>query len=216
MFSIGEQLKVKGMDIQSYKSGKMKGKLHLDATPLEKLKKEVSRKASMANKRLKRLEKNDLTNLPAYKNWVDYGGGVKFSVAGKDYNQLQKELARVNNFINAKTSLVRQANAHLKDIANMTGISYNSVRELPEKTKAFFDLASKVEQYLRNVEGSASAIGYHKIWDVINEYVEDEDLVLENVDVDMDGVLEKIIDLSKYDIEDGYVAVDFEGWVNVD
>lgn len=215
MFSIGEQLKVKGIDVQKIKGTEFSGEILLDATPLQKLKKEVSRKASMANKRLKRLEKNDLTNLPAYKNWVDYGGGVKFSVAGKDYNQLQKELARVNNFINAKTSLVRQANAHLKDIANMTGISYNSVRELPEKTKAFFDLASKVEQYLRNVEGSASAIGYQKIWSVINEYVEDEKLALGDANVDMEGVLEEIIELSKYDIKDGYVAVDFDGWINV-
>ena len=35
----------------------------------KELKKEVSRMASMANKRLKRLEKNELTDLPAYKSW---------------------------------------------------------------------------------------------------------------------------------------------------
>ena len=45
-----------------------------------KLKKEVSRKASMANKRLVRLENNKLTDLPAYKQWKNYNGGVKFSI----------------------------------------------------------------------------------------------------------------------------------------
>lgn len=186
-----------------------------EVTPIQRIKKEVSRKASLANKRLRRLEDNNLTKLPAYQQWVDYKGGVKFSVAGKDYNELQKELARVNRFIDAKTSLVRQANRHLKEVADLTGISYSSVKELPKKTEKFFELASKVEQYLRNVEGSASAIGYHKIWNVINEYVEDEELDLSDARVDMESVLAEIIDLSKYDIEDGYLAVDMEEWINV-
>ena len=47
------------------------------------LKKEVSRMASMANKRLVRLERNELTDLPAYQSWVQ-NGAIKFSVANKD------------------------------------------------------------------------------------------------------------------------------------
>lgn len=174
------------------------GKVVSDHNPLYELKKEVSRKASMANKRLKRLEKNNLTNLPAYQQWLDYNGGVKFSVAGKDYNELQKELARVNRFIDSKTSLVRQSNALLKEVAEKTGITYNSVKELPQKTARFFELASKVEQYLRNVEGSASAIGYHKIWEVINEYVEDESIDLADSKLDMEGVLDELVNLTSY------------------
>lgn len=209
MFTIGEVIpkEVKGKLI--------KGVIKYDATPLQKLKAEVSRKASMANKRLKRLEKNNLTHLPAYQQWVDYKGGVKFSVAGKDYNQLQQELARVNQFINNKTSLVRKANAYLKDIARITGIQYSSVKELPAKTKNFFNLASKVEQYLRNVEGSASAIGYQKIWTVINEYVKEENIELDSAKTDMEDVLEKVIELAKYDVKDGNVEFEFEGWINV-
>lgn len=134
---------------------------------------EVQRKASMANKRLVRLENNNLTDLPAYKSWFDYGGGVKFSVAGKDYNQLQAELSRVNHFLDSKTSLVREANKYMKDIAKLTGVDYNKVSELPHKLQSFFSMAEKIEQYLRQVEGSASAIGYQKIWEVINKYVQD-------------------------------------------
>ena len=79
---------------------------------IRQLKQEISKKASMANKRLKRLEKNDLTNVPAYRQYVQ-GGGVKFSVKGKNYNQLQAELSRVNHFINSKTSTVRGTNSVL-------------------------------------------------------------------------------------------------------
>ena len=95
-----------------------------------RLKAEVSRKASMANKRLVRLEKNNLTSSPAYQKWVDYKGGIKFSVRNKDYNQLQQELARVNQFIESKTSTVRGLNKVLKEMAKNTGIKYGSIKEL--------------------------------------------------------------------------------------
>lgn len=184
-------------------------------SPIKKIKREISKKASMANKRLKRLEENGLTKLPAYQEWVTNGGGVKFSVKGKTYNELQKELSRVNRFINSKTSLVREANKHLKDIAKMTGINYDSVKQLPKLTETFFELSSKVEQYLRNVEGSASAIGYQKIWTVINEYVESEQIALDSSRLDMNKVLDSIIDISKYDIKDGHLEVKFKGWIDV-
>lgn len=215
MSKIDKKLKIVDIVPEEVKGNKVTGKIKYDDEPIRKLKAEVSRKASMANKRLRRLESNDLTHLPAYQQWVDYKGGVNFSVAGKDYNQLQSELARVNRFIDAKTSLVRQANAYLKDVAEKTGIQYSSVKELPEKTKVFFELSSKIEQYLRNVEGSASAIGYQKIWQVINEYVEDERLELDETKMDMDKVLDELIELAKYDIKDGMIEFEFEGWINV-
>lgn len=166
---------------------------------LDSLKREVQKKAYMANKRLVRLEKNNLTDLPAYQQWVTYDGGVKFGVRGKDYNQLQSELARVNRFIDAKTSLVRQANTYLKEVASTVGIQYGSVKELPAKLKTFFELSSKVEQYLRNVEGSASAIGYHKIWEVVNEYVESEELDLGSANVDVEDALDSLLELITYE-----------------
>ena len=47
------------------------------------------------------------------------------------------------------------------------------MKELREKSKLFFELASKVEQYLRTVHDIASAIGYQKIWEAVNTYVKD-------------------------------------------
>lgn len=183
---------------------------------LDELKREVQKKAYMANKRLKRLEDNNLTDLPAYQQWVTYDGGVKFGVRGKDYNQLQSELARVNRFIDSKTSLVRQANAHLKEVADIVNIQYGSVKELPFKLKNFFELSSKVEQYLRNVEGSASAIGYHKIWEVVNEYVESEEKDLDLANIDVDEALDKLIELIAYEElteQDIFFASD---WTKID
>ncbi len=151
---------------------------------IQELKREIQRKANVAHKRLKRLERNNLTDLPAYQQWVR-DGKIRFGVRGKNYNELQAELARLNRFLDSKTSLVRQANKYMKDIANMTGVKYGSVKELPDKLSNFFRISEKVEEYLRNVEGSASAIGYHKIWEVVNEVVEREK-------VDLGGSFENI------------------------
>ena len=182
---------------------------------LQALKAEVSRKASIANKRLARLERNNLTHLPAYQMWLDYKGGVKFSVKGKDYNELQMELARVNAFLNAKTSLVREANKYLKEIAAMTGIKYTTVKELPALTAKFFELASKIEQYLRNAEDSASAIGYQKIWEVINKYVEEEDAELLEGVSDMESAIPIIAEMIQIEHMDFY-QVDIGSWMDVE
>ena len=171
---------------------------------VNKIKKELRRKASMANKRLKRLESNNLTELPAYKQWREYGGGKKFSSAGKDYNQLQAELARVDRFIDSRTSLVRDANKYMKDIATITGAKYDKVSDLPKVLNNFFQLASKVEQYLRQVEGSASAIGYQKIWDTINKYTQEQDIDLKDVNKVAESMIENIGYGSLYEEIDDY------------
>jgi len=165
---------------------------------LIQLKREIQRKANIAHKRLARLEKNNLTELPAYQQWVK-DGSVRFGVKGKTYNELQAELARLNRFLDSKTSLVREANKHLKDIAQMTGVKYKSVKELPNKLENFFRISEKVEEYLRNIEGSASAIGYHKIWEVVNEVVEMEGKELDGSERDIESIIQEAIDALEYE-----------------
>ena len=134
------------------------------------LKKEVSRMASMANKRLVRLERNELTELPAYKSWVD-NGSIKFSVANKDYNQLQSEFWRLKNFLDNKTSTVRQANSFLRKMAESTGIKYSGLADLKAKSKDFFKLANKIKEYYKSAELNAQALDYQKIWEQINTQI---------------------------------------------
>ena len=134
------------------------------------LKKEVSRMSSMANKRIKRLESNELTELPAYKSWYD-NGHIKFSVKGKDYNQLQSEFWRLKRFLDDKTSTVRQANSFLKEMAQNTGIKYNGLSDLKSKSRQFFELADKIKQYYQSANQSAIALDYQKIWQQINTQI---------------------------------------------
>lgn len=173
--------------------------------------KEVSRLASLANKRIKRLEDAKLTDSPAYQKWVE-NGSVKFGVKGKTYNQLQSEMARLNRFINAQTSTIRGINSNLKEMAANTGIKYDTLKELRSKAANFFELSSKVEQYLRTVNDMASAIGYHKIWEVINEYVEREKIDLSGAENNIDELSKMVSELIVQQQNHNATVID-DGWV---
>lgn len=157
----------------------------------KELKKEVSRLASLANKRIKRLERNELTETNAYKAW-EKDGKVKFSVRGKDYNQLQSEYFRLKKFVDAKSSTVRGAINVLRDMAKNTGIKYNSVAELKANSKGFFTLQSKLEQYLTSIGMGAQAIAYQRLWQAINQTVKEEKIDLSDID-NIEGQINKVI-----------------------
>lgn len=154
--------------------------------------KEANKIISMANKRLKRLEKSKLTDSPAYAKLVDNNGNPKFSVKGLTHNQLQMEMSKVRKFVQAKTSTIRGVNTTLKEMANNTGIKYKNLKDLRSKASKFFELSSKVEQYLRNVDDIASAIGYQKIWEAINTYVKNESLDLNDSENDIDSMVKAV------------------------
>lgn len=149
------------------------------------MRQEASRLSSIANKRIKRLENAGLQSSPAYQKYIAEGG-KKFGVRGKDYNEVQAELARLRQFLNSKTSTIRGVNANLREMAANTGIKYRNLAELRSKADRFFELSSKVEQYLRNVEDMASAIGYQKIWEAVNQYVQEAGIDLSEGDAKID------------------------------
>lgn len=160
---------------------------------IREYRREASRLAALANKRIKRLEENGLQNSPAYQHYLKTGA-QKFGVRGKDYNEVQAEVARMKRFIDAKTSTVRGINNHLKEMAAITGIKYRNMTHLREMMPKFFELSAKVEEYLRLIEDSASAIGYQRIWESINMYTQQNKIDLSAADVNVDDFIEVISD----------------------
>ena len=140
----------------------------------KELRKEVSRMASMANKRIDRLERNNLTMLPAYQAW-EQNGSIRFSVKGKSYEETQAEYWRLKKFLDDRTSTVTQANDFLREMAENTGIQYNGLEDLKTKSAKFFELADLIKQYNQSINQSAQALDYQKIWQDINTYVLDTD-----------------------------------------
>lgn len=169
---------------------------YMKAGEVKENRKKISRLVSLANKRLKRLENAGLDDSPAYQKWVE-AGAVKFSVKGKDHNELQRELSRLKNFIESETSTVRGVNNVLKQMAQNTGIEYSNMQDLKDNAKTFFELSSKVEQYLRNVDDIASSIGYQKIWESINQYVKDERITLTDAKMNIDQMIKVVTDMLK-------------------
>ena len=157
---------------------------------------EIRKLTATANKRIARLEKNGLESSPAYQKWIA-DGEVKFSVKGKNHNQLQKEVARLKRFLESETSTVRGVNRVLKEMAVNTGIKYKNLKDLRTKSAKFFELASKVEQYLRTVDDIASAIGYQKIWEAINKYTKQRGEAIGEGGADIDAMVRTVTDMLK-------------------
>ena len=173
----------------------------------KKLKAEVSRLASMVNKRLERLERNELTDLPAYQTWYR-NGHIRFGVKGKSYQELQSEFWRLKNFIDDKTSTVRSANRYLREMAASTGIKYRTLADLKLKAKKFFELAERIKQYYQAVNESARALDYQKIWENINTQVQRKKIDLRSatsIDDMLDTYLKAMEELTPVErMQEGY------------
>ena len=138
----------------------------------KKYRQEASRKVSMANKRLKRMEEQNLTMSPAYKKWID-DGGQKFGIKGKSTQEVRAEVARLNKFLKQTTSTVRGTKKYLTTVAEQVGIvNYNSYQSLNSQLKDFFEVSDRVREYLKNSKEVSVSIGYKKIWEQVNEYAE--------------------------------------------
>lgn len=151
---------------------KSKGKSPFTAKE-RKLRQEASRLSSLANKRLKRMEQQNLQKSPAYQSWVD-SGGAKFGVRGKTMEQVQAEVGRLNKFINQSTSTVTGAKNYFKKIGRNVGITeFKDIPDLQNKLNSFFQITGKVKEYLHNSKEIGVAIGYQKIWEIVSDYVQE-------------------------------------------
>ena len=106
------------------------------------LREAVSRLASAANKRLKRVSKDDIVS-PAQIEAIESGG--KFSTKGKSEIELQVEFRRVSNFLRDKTSTVtgarqleEEVRAELKKRYGI-GIDKSNFRDMLKTFKTLYD-----------------------------------------------------------------------------
>ena len=156
------------------KAGKMKA-----------FREETARLNSMANKRIKRMmskaDENGFTS-PALEKWKNDGSKF-FEIRSKtSWNELQKERARVGNFLNSSTSSITGTNKILKEMANNTGLEYKNLADLQSKSSKFFELSNKIDQYYKSKSGEYK--GYQTIWDNINKYVKLDGIDLNNANID--------------------------------
>lgn len=131
---------------------------------------QVSRYAQMANKRMQRLEDNNLEMVSAFKEW-ERQGQPHYSVKGKSYNELQSEFWKIKKVLDDTTSTVRGANNYLKKMANQMGFKSMSLSEVKENVVGYWKVFSKVQQYLSTIESEGYNIGSPRIQEMITNYV---------------------------------------------
>ena len=106
------------------------------------LREAVSRLASAANKRLRRVSKDDIVS-PAQIEAEESGG--KFSTRGKSEIELQVEFRRVSNFLRDKTSTVTGARQLEQDVREELkrrygiGIDKSNFRDMLKTFKSLYD-----------------------------------------------------------------------------
>ena len=182
----------------------------------KKYRQEASRKVSLANKRLARMEQQNITMSPAYKKWVEEGG-QKFGIKGKSTEEVRAEVARLNKFIKQTTSTVKGTKKYLTNIASQVGIKqWGSFQSLNTQLSTFFEVSERVREYLRNTKEVSVSIGYKKIWEQVNEYAETVGKEFNSMGKDIVDIAKSITQANAYnkldDLTDEFLKtfIDFE------
>lgn len=164
----------------------------------KELRREASRLVSLANKRLKRIEQQDLIESPAYKKYVE-DGKQKFGIRGKSMEEVKQEIARINDFINKKTSTVTGTKQYLDNVAKSVGITkFENYKQLQNQLNTFFRGVDKVKEYLQNSKEVSVAIGYSKIFEVVSNYVEEVGSELDSIEDLVVEMAEKVVEGAGY------------------
>lgn len=164
----------------------------------KELRREASRLASLANKRIKRIEQQGLIESPAYKKYVE-DGEQKFGVRGKNMEEVKQEIARMNDFIKKQTSTVTGTKKYLNNVAKSVGIvKFDNYKQLQNQLNTFFRGVDKVREYLQNSKEVSVAIGYSKIFEVVANYVEEVGTELDIIDDLVVEMAEKVVEGAGY------------------
>lgn len=152
---------------------------------------QVSRYAQMANKRMERLESNNLQMVSAFREW-ERQGEPHYSVKGKDYNELQSEFWKIKKVLDDTTSTVRGANNYLKKMANQMGFKDMSLSQVKDNVTGYWKVFNKVQQYLSTIEGEGYNIGSPRIQEMITNYVKTSKRDLNTVE-ELNNALSSVI-----------------------
>lgn len=144
------------------------------------LAKVVSKLASAANKRIKRLIQSGVPS-PALIGRVERGK-VKFSVKGKNVDELKKEYLEVKSYLSSETSTVKGArkvmNTVIDTLKNKNGIEitenqYKDFFKIYERVKEADPYISSQQMKYKVFEAISNKMDYANPDDVIDSVIDD-------------------------------------------
>lgn len=111
---------------------------------LKRLRPIAHKNFAIANKRIRRLQK-DTPLSPALRALQDKrGGNLTFTQGGKSLKALEKELSECYSFLNLETSTVAGTRRFMKNVEQMTGTTYKDKKRVGQ----LFDLLHAVQERL--------------------------------------------------------------------
>lgn len=159
-----------------------------------------------ANKRLKRLEREDMVT-PAYRHWKDSLGGEKFGIRGKDDDGVVETIQKSERFLNMQTSTLGGGRHYLKDIGERLGLDVSDTHAIQESSNKIFSVTHKLDEYLKS-GGGGTAIGSDELQKYVATFIKSNAIG----DMDVDDIVYYLSQRDIYnDIKQGTMGSIREG-----
>lgn len=176
--------RVTDKDLEPFKGALGRDMRYISENGINKLTKDELKKTARnlileANKRVRALEAEGLTDMPAYRHYKN--DIKKFTVQGKNLNQIRNITMQAYNFLLSKTSTVSGAKEFLNTTTNKW-IGKNTTKEQREKIWDTFNRLEKDHPGIFTVEAYTSAELMQDIYTI--------NVVLEAADWDVDKAIE--------------------------
>lgn len=163
------------------------------------LAKKTSQLASVANKRMTRMEKSGIES-PAYKSAQKYLGKEdapkRFSVRGKGINELRAEFIRLKQFLESKTSTLKGHKEVRKEFYKRLGVPEGEEMSEDDESE-FWDAYNELEPYISQLIRYENKQGFfYSVWSENKgkSYDELKNLIKEELDK-METPTDEISDL---------------------
>ena len=176
--------RVTDKDLEPFKGALGRDMRYISENGINKLtESELKAKARMlireANKRVRALEAEELTDMPAYRHYKN--DIKKFTVQGKNLNKIRNITMQAYNFLLSKTSTVSGAKEFLNSTTNKW-IGKNTTKEQREKIWDTFNRLEKDHPGIFTVEAYTSAELMQDIYTI--------NVILDATDWDVDKAVE--------------------------
>ncbi len=186
---------------------------------IQQFKKRLLAMQSAVNKRLARIEEAGLTEYSIYRNLREQGlvnakGQIRFSVKGKNWQELQTQYYQMMRVLNAKTGSVKAIRQHTKDLAKSIGFKFsrNGI-SMQAQLKDFFHVYRLLEDYYDKVQKQGIAMDYRRLFRAIEKALSIEKSAIGNLASDTES-LKNIIETSLKEIGTAYVEDTLESLTN--
>ena len=150
----------------------------------------TSKYISAANKRIKRFKERDESS-PATEAALQ--GRDKFSIKGKNYNEVKRELADVSSFLKMKTSTQKGYQAYVEDAARRSGFLTENMKgaEKKEAIEASKKYWSEYRKYEEAYPNDFIAAGSDLVQIALKDIIEDPNYTMDELGERIDDLYEE-------------------------